>query len=206
MKKILYTLIAFCCFLLPATAQNTSTTPYELGDEINEIRLKNVDGKMHSLSGSSAERGYIIVFTCNHCPFAKAYEDRIIQLHDRFAVQGFPVVAINPNDPKLAPEDSYEKMKERAKTKKFPFPYLFDESQETAKRFGAARTPHVFIVNKNDAGKLILSYIGAIDDSWEDASKVSKTYVADAIAAIQEGHAPDPAETKAIGCTIKWKK
>lgn len=205
MKKLFGTLILFCSFLLPSFAQN-SITPYKLGDEVSDFSLKNVDGKKRGFYSSSVEQGYIIVFTCNHCPYAKAYEDRIIQLHKRFAPQGYPVVAINPNDPKVAPEDSYAKMKERAKAKQYPFPYLFDETQEIAKRFGAARTPHVYVVSKNRAGKLILSYIGAIDDNWEDASKVTKNYVSDAVLAVQEGLNPEPAETKAIGCTIKWKK
>lgn len=205
MKKLLGTLFAVCGLTLQSFAQNTAT-PYKIGDEVSDFSLKNIDGKMRGLYSSSSEQGYIIVFTCNHCPYAKAYEDRIIALHKEFGPQSYPVVAINPNDPKASPEDSYAKMKERAKAKNYPLPYLFDETQEVAKRFGAVRTPHVFIVQKNRAGKLILSYIGAIDDNWEDATKVTRNYVKEAVAAVQEGQTPDPSETKAIGCTIKWKK
>lgn len=205
MRKLLGTLFAVCGLVLQSFAQN-EVTPYKLGDEVSDFSLKNIDGKMRGLYSSSSEQGYIIVFTCNHCPYAKAYEDRIIALHKLYAPQSYPVVAINPNDPKASPEDSYAKMKERAKEKNYPFPYLFDEKQDIARRFGAVRTPHVFIVQRNHKNKLILSYIGAIDDNWEDASKVTKNYVKDAIVMLQEGLPADPAETKAIGCTIKWKK
>lgn len=203
MKKLLGTLLLCCGMMLQVVAQNA---PYKIGDEVANFSLKNVDGKRLGMDAGSGEQGYIIVFTCNHCPYAKAYEDRIIALHKDFGPQGYPVVAINPNDPKEAPDDSYVKMQARAKEKNYPFPYLYDETQEVARRFGAVRTPHVFVVHKNESGKLILAYIGAIDDNWEDAGNVTKNYVSDAVAALKSGQQPVPAQTKAIGCTIKWKK
>jgi peroxiredoxin len=202
MKKLFATLTLLCSTLLFASAQ----TGYKPGDVVADFKLKNIDGKTVTLSGMPDTKGYIIVFTCNHCPYAKAYEDRIIGLHKHYASLGYPVVAINSNDPKVAPEDSYAKMKERAKEKQFPFVYLYDETQEIARRFGAVRTPHVFLVNKNKQGNMEIAYIGAIDDNWEDAAAVSKNYVDKAISDLEEGTPVVEAETKAIGCTIKWKK
>jgi peroxiredoxin len=178
---------------------------YKVGDKVADFTLKNVDDKTVSLSSHLATKGAIIVFTCNHCPFSKAYEDRIIALHNKYAPLGYPVIAINPNDKVKSPEDSYEKMQERAKEKGFPFPYLYDESQDVAKAFGAARTPHVFIVNAADNNEWILKYIGAIDNNTEDAAKADKKYTEDALQALLAGKNPTPSETKAIGCTIKWK-
>jgi len=177
---------------------------YKPGDEVKDFKLKNIDGKMVSLGGIKDAKGYIVVFTCNHCPYAKAYEDRIIALHNENAEEGYPVIAINSNDPKAAPEDSWEKMKERAKEKEFPFVYLFDENQEVAKRFGAVRTPHVFLLQK-EGGKMKVAYIGAIDDNWEDANAATKHYVQAAIDELKDGKPIAEAQTKAIGCTIKWK-
>lgn len=196
MKKWMVGLMAFIA--VSAQAQ------YKVGQAVADFSLKNVDGKMISLSGLQNAQGAIVVFTCNHCPFSKAYEDRIIELHAKYAGKGYPVVAINPNDAVKSPDDSYEKMQERAKEKKFPFPYIYDESQEVAKAFGAARTPHVFIVKK-EAGKWILKYIGAIDNNTEDASSADKKYTEDALADLLAGKDPQVSETKAIGCTIKWK-
>ena len=172
------------------------------GDKAVDFTLKNVDGKMVSLSDYSDEKGVILVFTCNPCPFAKAYEQRIIGLHEFFAPKGFPVVAINPNDEKASPDDSFQKMKERAEKRDYPFPYLKDESQEVYQAYGATRTPHVFLLD-NDNGTFNVAYIGAIDDNSMDEKAVTKRYMYSAIQALMEGNQPDPATTKAIGCTIK---
>jgi peroxiredoxin len=178
---------------------------YKIGDVARGFSLKNVDGKTVSLDDFKSEKGAIVIFTCNHCPYSVAYEDRIIALHNEFAPKGFPVVAINPNDPVRQPEDSFENMKIRAKEKNFPFVYLADETQEITKAYGATRTPHVFLL-KNDGGKMVVSYIGAIDENTQDAAAVEEPYVADAIHALLKGEVPKVASTKAIGCTIKWKK
>lgn len=172
------------------------------GDKAVDFTLKNVDEKMVSLTDYSDEKGVILVFTCNPCPFAKAYEQRIIGLHEFFAPKGFPVVAINPNDEKASPDDSFQKMKERAEKRDYPFPYLKDESQEVYQAYGATRTPHVFLLD-NDNGSFNVAYIGAIDDNAMDEKAVTKRYIYSAIQALMEGNQPDPATTKAIGCTIK---
>ena len=174
------------------------------GDTAPDFSLKNVDGAMVSLADYSDQKGVIVVFTCNPCPFAKAYEQRIIQLHQKYEDQGYPVVAINPNDDEISPDDTFEKMKQRAGEKEYPFPYLKDETQEVYRAYGAARTPHIFLLEKK-GGKFKVAYIGAIDDNAMDASGVTKKYLEDAIAAIISGNNPNPATTKAIGCTIKTK-
>lgn len=175
---------------------------YKVGDKASDFNLKNVDGTLHSLAGTTDAKGYIVVFTCNACPYAVAYEDRIIALHQKYAAQGYPVIAINPNDKTVQPADSYDKMKQRAKDKKFPFVYLYDETQEVAKVYGATRTPHVYLLD----GDRTVRYIGAIDDNSEDASAVTQKYVEDAVDALLAGQEVAVKETKAIGCTIKWKR
>jgi len=175
---------------------------YEIGDKATDFNLKNVDGQMVSLAGIEDAKGYIITFTCNHCPYSVLYEDRLIDLHNEMAPKGYPVVAINPNDPAAQPEDSYKLMKTRSDEKKFPFVYLFDENQKIYPQYGATRTPHVFLLDK----EMTVQYIGAIDNNAKDAKAVTVNYVKDAIMALEKGEKPDPNFTKAIGCTIKKQK
>ncbi len=177
---------------------------YKVGDKASDFKLKDVSGKYISLSDIEGTEGYIVVFTSNVCPYAIAYEDRIIALHNEFSKKGYPVVAINPNDPALAKGDSYEAMKTRANEKNFPFYYVKDEKQEVFKTYGAERTPHFYVLEK-DVDNLVVQYIGALDDNYKEESKVEKTYVADAVAAVLQNEQPDPDFTKAIGCTIKYK-
>ncbi|MEW5845357.1 MAG: thioredoxin family protein [Bacteroidota bacterium] len=177
----------------------------KIGDKAPDFRLKNVDGKMVSLADYPQAKGFIVIFSCNHCPFVKAYEDRIIDLHKKYAPKGFPVVAINSNDPEVVPEDSFDKMVERAQQKNFPFVYLFDEGQKVYPLYGAARTPHVFILSKK-ANELFVEYIGTIDDNYKDASAVKEKYVENAVDALLSGKKPAVTETKAVGCSIKVKK
>jgi peroxiredoxin len=173
----------------------------EIGDKAPDFKLKSTSGEMVSLSGIQA-KGYIVIFTCNHCPWAIKYEDRMIALHQKYEKMGYPVIAINPNDPSVQPEDSFEKMVERAKEKSFPFHYLFDDGQKVFPAYGATRTPHVFLLDES----MTVKYIGAIDDNADDASKVESTYLENAIMALKDNKNPDPATTKAVGCTIKVKK
>jgi peroxiredoxin len=172
------------------------------GDKAPDFSLKNVDGQTVSLSDYKDEKGVIVIFTCNPCPFAKAYEQRIIELHEKYADKGFPVVAINPNDDGVSPEDTFDKMKERSSDKNFPFPYLKDESQEVYQSYGATRTPHIYLL-ENDGGAFRIAYVGAIDDNAMDASGVTQKYLEDALVSVMAGNSPDPATTKAVGCTIK---
>ena len=205
MKKIT-AFVAILVLLIGATAfKQTETTGYKVGDIATDFNLKNVDGKLVKLADYKKAKGFIVVFTCNHCPFSQAYEQRIIDLHKKYAQLGYPVVAINPNDAKREPEDSYEKMQELAKAKKYPFAYLHDETQQIAKTYGAARTPHVFVLQKTKAGNKVM-YIGAIDDNYEDAKAATERYVETAVNNLLKGKTIAKTNTKAIGCTIKWKK
>jgi peroxiredoxin len=178
---------------------------YSVGDAASDFKLKNTDGKLVSLNDFPGSKGFIVVFTCNHCPYAKAYQDRIQALDKKYKSLGFPVIAINPNDPSLVPEDSYSNMVALAKQKGITYPYLFDETQEVYRKFGAKRTPHVYLLQK-DGNRLVVKYIGAIDDNYEDASSVKTSYLANAIDALLAGRTPDPTLTKAIGCSIKDKQ
>ena len=186
---------------------NTPPVPagYSVGDVVTEFTLKNVDGRNVSLNDYKNQEGVIVIFTCNHCPYAKAYESRIMELDKKYASLNYPVLAINPNDPIAEPEDSPENMKERAKKMNYSFPYLFDATQQVAKDFGATRTPHLFLLQQVD-GKFKVAYIGAIDDNMDDASAAQNKYVEQAIASLKKGEKPAVTFTKAIGCTIKWKE
>jgi peroxiredoxin len=200
MKKML-SLLALCLVLLSSFVLRPLADGYKVGDKAADFKLKNIDGKMVSLADNKAVKGYIVVFTCNTCPFAKAYESRIVDLNTKYAPLGYPVVAINPNDPAVAPGDSYADMQK----KKYAFPYLVDESQQVAKAFGATRTPHLYILTKQGSD-FVVSYIGAIDDNSEDAKLAKTKYVENAMTEILAGKPATTNSTKAIGCTIKWKR
>lgn len=177
---------------------------YQLGDAVANFRLKNVNGQMVSLSDYAGKKGVIVIFTCNHCPFARAYEDRIGALDQKFSTQGYPVVAINPSDPVAYEDDTFEQMQERARSKNYTYPYLADATQAVALAFGATRTPHVFVL-KNQGGKFTIQYIGTVDDNPQDPSGVTKRYVDDAVTNLLAGKPVVITNTKAIGCAIKWK-
>ncbi len=178
---------------------------YKVGDLVEDFKLKNVDGNFVSLSNYSDAKGIIVIFSCNHCPFVVAYEDRMIELHKKFAPQGYHIIAINSNDPAAQPLDSYELMQVRAKEKGFPFAYVFDDGQKVYPKFGAKRTPEVFLLQRVGEG-FRLVYTGAIDDNHKDATKVEEHFVANAIHALEIGEEPNPNTTRAIGCTIKVKQ
>ena len=177
---------------------------YKVGDKAADFKLQNVDGKYVSLSDYDDAKGFVVVFTCNDCPYAKAYQDRIIELDKKYKSKGYPVIAINPNDTELKPEDNLQGMKKRAEDKGYTFPYLKDANYEVFKEYGATRTPHIYVLTK-DGEDLVVSYIGAIDDNYQDASSVNDPYLANALDALLAEKAPDPSFTKAIGCTIKQK-
>ena len=177
---------------------------YEIGDAVADFRLKNVDGKMVALSDYASAKGAIVIFDCNTCPYSRAYNDRIIALNKKYLEKGFPVITINPNDPQMSPGDSYEEMVSQAKRKKYDFPYLVDESQAVTRSFGATNTPHVFVLQKQ-GNDFKVAYIGTIDNNSRDATAATKKYVEDAVDALLTGKAVPTQNTKAIGCSIKWK-
>ncbi len=205
MKKALkVSLSMLACLLMVWFSLPTLAQGYNVGDKATDFKLKNVDGSTVSMKDNQAAKGYIVAFTCNTCPFSVKYEDRLIALHKKYAPQGYPVLAINPNDPVKQPDDSFDKMKERAREKGFPFAYAMDETQQIAKAYGAARTPHIYIVRKVK-DEYVVEYIGAIDDNSNDATKVQRRYVEEAMSEILAGKKVSNNNTKAIGCTIKWR-
>jgi thiol-disulfide isomerase/thioredoxin len=157
---------------------------------------------MVSLADYNDAKGFIVIFTCNHCPYSVAYEDRIIALDKKYKSKGYPVIAINPNNPEISKGDDFASMQVRAKEKGFTFPYLMDEGQLIYPQYGATRTPHVFLLNKEN-NDLIVEYIGAIDNNFQDASAVTEPYVENAVDALLNNEKPSPNFTKAIGCSIK---
>ncbi|MBE0676891.1 MAG: thioredoxin family protein [Bacteroidales bacterium] len=181
-----------------------SAQGYKPGDVVSDFRLKNIDGKMVSMSDYPEAKGFIIAFTCNECPYAIAYQDRIIDLDKKYKEEGFPVIAINPNDPAVEPRDSFEKMAERAREKGYTFPYLVDDGQTIYPKWGATNTPHMYVVIR-EGGDLKVVYTGTIDNNWRDASAVTVNYIDNAIAALKEGNSIEQPVTRAIGCSIKTK-
>jgi len=192
-------------FLLAGTYVLAGSKGYEIGDKVDDFKLKNVDNTWVALSDYNDSKGAIVIFTCNHCPYAKAYEQRIMDLDEKFADKGFPVIAINPNDPAVYEEDSFENMQKRSQEKGYTFPYLFDEEQNVYPEFGATRTPHIYVLSNGKKGWMV-EYIGAIDNNYADASDADEKYVEDAVMALLNGDKPEVTETKAIGCSIKAKK
>ncbi|MEM5831599.1 MAG: thioredoxin family protein [Candidatus Aenigmatarchaeota archaeon] len=171
-----------------------------IGDKIIDFTLPGVDDKVYSLSSFEKNKPIAIIFWCNHCPYVKAWEDRIIKLGNEFKDK-VHFILINANDPKKYPDDSFENMKKRAKEKGYPFPYLFDESQDIPRKYGAQRTPEIFLFDKNWE----LVYHGAPDDNWEDERKVKTNYFKDALLSVIDGKKPPIQDTHPVGCTIKWK-
>ena len=175
---------------------------YKVGDVATDFKLENIDGKMVSLSDFKEAKGFIVTFTCNTCPYAVAYEDRVEALNKKYASKGYPVIAIMPNNTDVKPGDSMEAMRERAKEKGFTFPYLMDKGQKVYPQYGATKTPHIYILEKTKEGNVV-RYIGAIDDNFQNADEVKEKYVENAVDALLKGREIDVKETKAIGCSIK---
>ena len=202
MKKLFFAMSLLGLGFIFQASIFTPFSSYSIGDTVEDFKLKSVDGTWIQLSDYMGDGGVVIIFTCNTCPYAQLYEDRIIELHNTYADKGYPVLAINPNDPKMKPGDSFEAMQKRSSDKGFTFPYVFDEMQEIFPRFGATRTPHTYVVDSEKK----LRYIGAIDDNPQNSNEVKTNYITNAIEAIASGNDPDPLTTKAIGCGIKARK
>lgn len=184
---------------LPIHAQNSNR--YALGDAVADFTLKNVDGRSIKLADYRAQKGLIVVFTSNHCPFSKAYEDRLIALDRQFSSQGYPLLAIMPNDPAAYEDDSFDNMKIRTRNKNYSFPYGMDETK-VANAFGATRTPQVYVLKQVNR-QFILEYVGAIDDSPQDSAGVKRRYVEEAVGSLLAGRPVQSPITKPIGCAVK---
>ena len=206
MKKTYVIVLAFVLVIVlaftPSNSSSITKDGYKVGDIATDFRLKNIDGKMVSLADYNEAKGFIIIFTCNTCPVSVRNEDRILALDKKYKNLGYPVIAINPNNPEAQPGDSYELMKVRAKEKGFTFPYVFDDGQKIFPQYGASATPHVYILQKTKEG-LKVEYIGGIDDSSRNASAVNVKYVENAVDALLAGMPVKVNFTRAIGCSIK---
>lgn len=197
----LKTFIAVIAFVVSSAFTNTSSG-YKVGDMATDFSLMNIDGNMVSLSNFKDAKGFIVIFTCNTCPYAMAYEDRVEALNKKYASKGYPVIAIMPNNTDVKPGDNMEAMQKRAKAKGFTFPYLMDEGQKIYPQYGATKTPHVYVLQKTSKGNQV-KYIGAIDDNYQDAAAVNTKYVENAVDALLAGKEIKEKETRAIGCSIK---
>jgi peroxiredoxin len=204
MRSVLTLLFATVSIFLQAQGYGVGAKVADFG------RLANLNAQLSGLADKvgladyATAKGVIVVFTCNHCPYAIKYEDRMIALHREFAAKGYPVLAINPNDPVQYPDDAPAEMTVRAEEKQFPFAYVFDETQQVAKTFGATRTPHVYLLQRKGK-KFFVRYIGSIDDDPEGAN-IKSTFLADALNALLAQKPVEVPTTKALGCSIKWKK
>jgi peroxiredoxin len=176
-------------------------TNLRLGDQAIPFDLPGVDDKRYVLADYANKEAVAVIFSCNHCPYVRAWEDRMVHIQADYADKGVQLVAINANDATKYPDDSFLRMKERARERGFNFPYLYDETQETAQAYGAERTPEVFLFDKNGT----LRYHGAIDDNYDNPNAVRSHYLRQAIDAVLAGQAPATAQTAPVGCTIKWK-
>ena len=188
--------------IVALSAFTTVGNGYKVGDIATDFKLKNTDGNMVSLSDYNDADGFIVIFTCNTCPYAVSYEDRIIALDKKYASKGYPVIAIMPNNTAIQPGDDFDSMKQRAQNKGFTFPYLIDESQKIYPQYGATKTPEVFVLQRTKKGYEV-KYIGAIDDNYQDAQAVNSKHVENAVDALLSGQPIKESQTRAIGCSIK---
>lgn len=204
MKRRLFCLVALAfaglAYANVQAAEEKEKAGVEIGDQAPEwSALPGTDDKEHGLKDLEESKAVVVVFTCNKCPVAIQYEDRLIALQKDYEEKGVQVVAINVQDNEA---DNLDAMKQRAETKGFNFPYLFDVSQESGKAYNATRTPEVFLLDAEHK----VAYKGAIDDNSEDAAAVKKQYLRDAIDAVLAGSLPETTTTKAVGCGIRYTK
>lgn len=178
-----------------------ATDTLKIGSKAPEFNLLATNGKNYSLNSFADKNAVIVIFSCNHCPYVQAYEGRIMEIQRDYA-KDLQIIAISSNEDINYPEDSFENMKARAEMKKFNFPYLHDETQNTAKAFGATHTPEIFLFDKERK----LAFHGKIDDNWQDVNSVRSKYLRDALNELLVGKTISVPETFTIGCTIKWKK
>ena len=189
--------LALALTVAPARAQ------LAIGDAVpmKDVKMAGVDGKSVTLASVAGKKGTLVVFTCNHCPWAKMWQTRVTEIGNAAGKAGIGMVAINANDPAEYPEDNMDGMKQRAKQLGIKFPYVVDASSDVARAFGASRTPEAFLFDAD--GKLV--YHGTIDDSPKDAAAVKDAYLKDAVNAVSTGKTVTTAETKSMGCSIKFR-
>jgi peroxiredoxin len=174
----------------------------KIGEPAPRFSLQGVDGATYDLARFAGKPVLVVVFSCNHCPYVQAYEDRLMAIQRDYADRGVQLIAINSNDDTAYPEDNLEGMMARAKSKGFNFPYLRDASQDVARAYGATHTPQLFVFDRQRH----LRYTGKVDDNWQDPRAVRRQYLREALDALLGDAGPKEAETHAIGCTIKWAR
>jgi peroxiredoxin len=189
--------------LLLASAVAAHAADLALGSPIpaSDVKMKNVDGKDTTLAAVKGAKGTLVVFTCNHCPYSQGWEDRIVALGNTYSKKGIGVIAVNSNDPSVAADDGFEHMQTRAKEKGMGFPYVVDATSGVAKAFGATRTPETYLFDAS--GKLV--YHGAVDDNMKEPENVKETYLKNALESVSNGQDVQVKETKALGCSIKFR-
>jgi len=199
----LASLIAVAALSAPLHADDAAPKALAIGAAIPMAgeKMKNVDGSAIAVADVKGSKGTLVIFTCNACPWAKAWEDRIVALGNEYKGKGIGVIAVNANDPGKVAEDGYDQMKTRAKDKNFGFPYVVDATSNLARAYGATRTPEAFLFDAQ--GRLV--YHGTIDDNAQEPDKVSTRYLSDALAAVTSGKEIAVKETKAMGCGIKFR-
>ncbi len=190
---------AFAAAILAASG----AVALEIGDgaPMDAVKMRNIDGRELSLADSAGPKGMLVVFTCNHCPWARAWEGRIVALGNAYRGKGVGVIAVNSNDPTGYAEDGYEQMQARAKEKGYEFPYVVDATSGVARAFGATKTPEAYLFDAH--GRLV--YSGAVDDNANDPAAVKAQYLKDALDAVADGTAVAVPRTKALGCSIKFR-
>lgn len=198
-------LLAGALAVAPAARAAVAPVPaaLALGSSLpaGDVAMKNVDGRDVTLAGAAGEKGTLVLFLCNHCPWVKLWQPRIAEVGNAALAKGVGVVAVNGNDPEPYPEDAFDVMVTRAKEVGYRFPYVVDATSDVARAFGATKTPEAFLFDAK--GKLV--YHGALDDNAKDAKAVKSRWLADAITAVAAGKSPKVASSKALGCTIKYR-
>lgn len=182
-----------------ATASK-SACRLKIGDRAPDFNLPGVDGKSHSLASFADKKILAVIFSCNHCPYVQGWEDRLIQIQEDYGPRGVRLVAVNSNETKNYPEDSFDKMVVRAKEKKINFPYLRDEDQSVARAYDAACTPEIYVFDAERS----LRYHGRVDDNYQDPRAVKSRDLRDALDDLVNNRPVRKPETPAMGCSIKW--
>ena len=202
LSPLLFGLTLMGCAHASTGAPAAPRRPLPLGSPVvmGDVAMTNVDGQAVTIDGARGAKGTLVVFTCNHCPWAKAWESRIVALGNRFVGEGVGVLAVNPNDPVAYPEDGPAEMRDRARAAGMAFPYVVDAGGKVAQAFGASKTPEVFLFDA--AGKL--AYYGAVDDNAQDPAAVKARYLEDALTALVAGQPIAVTTSKALGCSIKY--
>jgi hypothetical protein len=195
--------LVVAAFGVGAALASMQSSALAIGDAMpaTDVKLRNVDGRDLSLAQVAGKRGTLVIFSCNHCPWVKAWQERMVAIGNAAVAEGVGVIAVNSNDPKVYPADDLPAMKEQARERDYMFPYAMDTTSGVGRAFGATHTPEVFLFDA--AGRLV--YHGTIDDDARDPANVKHPYLRDAVDAVVAGKRPGIEETKALGCSIVFR-